>query len=135
MAERESDQSQDLVEDIERDANDVDGTSEDFTDSYADASGFIYIIRKLDHTGYPTDYYRFEVQPERCTGSRGRRLQQLFEMPVTSMRKAELDLRKAFCNAYHRSTEAGWFMADSQLQDVMISKSKEILEKWCNTNN
>ena len=54
-------------------------------------------------------------------------------MPVISMHKAELDLRKAFGYAYHRSTEAGWFMADSQ-EDV-ISKSQEILEKWCNTNN
>ena len=63
MAEREGDQSE--VEDIKGDAHDVDGGDEDFTDSYSDTSGFIYIIRKIDHTGCPKDYYRFEVQSEK----------------------------------------------------------------------
>ena len=129
MAEREGDQSQ--AEDIERNANEVDGTTgEDFTDSYADTSGFIYIIRKLDYTGRRLDYYRIEVQPEKYTVQSQE--EQLLEMPVTTMCKAELDLCKAFGYAYHRSTEAGWFMADSP--EEVKSKSQEILKKWCNTN-
>ena len=129
MAKHKDDKPQ--VEDIKRDPHDVDGIGEDFPDSYADTSGYIYVVRKMDHTGFPTDFYRIEVQPERYTKSRGKRLQQLLEKPVSNMRNAERDLRNAFSYAYHRSTEDGWFTADSQEDVERISR--EILEKWSNT--
>ena len=124
MAECEGDQSQ-----VERD--DYDGVGEDFTDSYSHTSGYIYVLRKVDRTGYPTNYYRIEVQPEKYIKTRGSRLQQLIEVPVTNMCKAERDLHKKFDYAYHKSTEPGWFMADS-LEEVK-SKCLEELKKWSNT--
>ena len=59
MAEHEGDQPQ--VEDIKREAHDVDSIGEDFTDGYGDATGVICLFRNRDQTGYLTDKYRFEV--------------------------------------------------------------------------
>ena len=120
------------VEDIKCvDNNDHDGVGEDFTDSYAHTSGYIYVLRKVDPTGYPEDYYRIEVQPEKWAKPRGNRLQQIIERSVTNMSKAEHDLRAMFGYAYHKSTEAGWFEADSP--EEVKSKCLEVLEKWSNT--
>jgi hypothetical protein len=128
MAERKGDQPQ--VEDIKCDTHDIDGIGEDFPDSYPDTSGYIYVLRKRDHTGHPKDDYKIEVKPERYTGSRDKLLKQLLEMPVTNRRNAERDLREAFGYVDHRSTEDGWFPADSQ--EEVESKSREILKKWSN---
>lgn len=127
MAECEGDQSQ--IEDIKCD--DCDGVGEDFTDSYTHTSGYIYVLRKVDHTGCPAKYYRIEVQPEKYAKTRGSRLQQLIEVPVTNMCKAERDLREVFEYAYHKSTEPGWFIADSP--EEVKSKCLEELKKWSNT--
>ena len=114
------------TEDIKRDDNnDYDGVGDDFTDSYAHTSGYIYVLRKVDHTGYPEDYYRIEVQTEKWTKPRGNRLQQIIERSVTNMSKAERDLRVMF------GYEAGWFEAGSP--EEVKSKCLEILEKWSNT--
>lgn len=106
-------------------------SGEDFTDSYSHADGYIYILRKIDHTGFPTDYYRIEVHPTRRAKSRGNRLQQIMETHVTDMSKAESALREAFGYAYHQSTEEGWFMADSR--EEVESRYKEVIETWKNT--
>ena len=128
MAECKGDQPH--IEDFKRDYG---GIGEDLPDSYAHTSGYIYVLRKVDHTGYPTDYYRIEVQPEKYAKRRGPQLQQLIEEPVTNMCKAELDLRETFGYAYHKSTELGWFMDDS-LENVK-SKCLEVLKKWSKTDS
>ena len=126
MAQFKGDQPQ--AGDIEHDNATV---GEDFTDSYAHTSGFIYVLRKNDHTGYPTDYYRIEVHPEKRAKTRGNRLQQLIEVSVTNMCKAERDLREIFGYAYHKSTEEGWFTADSP--EEVKSKCHEVFEQWKDT--
>lgn len=123
MAECEGDQPQ-LKHD---DSNDCDGVGEDFTDSYAHTSGYIYVLRKVDHTGFPTDYYKIDVQEEKWTKPRGNRLKQIIEKSVTNMSRAEHDLREMY-----KSTEDGWFESDSPSEEVK-SKCLEVLEKWSNT--
>ena len=116
------------AEDIEHDNATL---GEDSTDSYEHTSGFIYVLRKNDHTGYPTDHYKIEVHPKKRAKTRGNRFQQLIEVPVTNMCKAERDLREIFGYACHKSTEEGCFMADSP--EEVKSKCHEVLEQWKNT--
>jgi hypothetical protein len=122
MAEREGNQPQ--VEDIKHDGHD--GTiGEDFTDSYADAPGNISVLRKTDATGYLTNHYKFEVQSEEYE-TRGKQHQKgslIDQIPVTSMRKAELDLRKEF----NYTDQDKWFIHDSP--EEVKSKSREIQKK------
>ena len=128
MAECKGDQPR--IEDIK---HDYDGVGEDFPDSYAQSSGYIYVLVRVDGTGYPTNSYRIEVQPEKYAKTRGNQLQQLIEEPVTNMCKAELDLRKTFGYACHKSTELGWFKDDSP--EKVKSKCLEVLKKWSKTDS
>ena len=99
---------------------------DDDTDSYQHTAGYIYVVRKIDQTGYPTDKYRIEVSPEKRAKTRlGKRLQQVFEKSVTDMNKAERDLRKEFDDAYDKCNEIGWYTAGSQ--DEVISECQEVL--------
>ena len=102
---------------------------EDETDSYSHAEGYLYLVRKLDHTGSGTHHYRIEVQPEqKPTYSRNRLSQQLCENHVTNMSQAERTLREAFEYNYHKSTQDGWFKAESQ--EEAVTKYQEVIKKW-----
>ena len=104
------------------------GEGVDEVDCYSRGEGYINLVQKLDHTGYETSYYRTEVNPVKLTTSVGRRLKLLNETFVSNMNHAERALREKFEYNYHKSTEEGWFEADSP-QEV-LGKYKEVLEPW-----